>query len=613
MIKRFNAILAVLCAVCISLTNFCGECFAEGLYRFSNDDIESTIHGIVTWKEEQQGSKEGQLLTYLAKNAGSTASDWYAFGLGRTGQGGGFSDYTAMLGSNIRHRYENDGGLDVSKATEWHRVSLALLALGKDPESFVKGADGRAIDLVYDGVFGRENIGAQGVNGYIWGLITIDAMRYPEPENAVNTREKLITEILKKQCPDGGFTLDGSSSDIDITAMAIQALAPYYNDDKVYEYKAVGGTVKGAVYQAIDRGLAYLSARQDDDGRFDNDSSESISQVIAALCSLGIEPEGDVRFIKSDGGLIDGLMFYKMEDGGFAHSIDNGDVKSNYMSGEQALYSLCALYRHRVGMRNLFDMRAEQSESLKSQIKSLDEDIKSATSDSAQLQDLAERYNKIQIDERMYVHNYRQLTEKLDKLGLKMESVSLADYKKSGFSFGSAEVVDIFKQKSASKSVVFDENDLKKFNALPNKLTGENYDDVVMLYEKLQQAENAESYVETAPHLEQMYRKVSGIKAEIESINEQIADKLYPFDDIGSDDKEIVFKLMERVDKLSEYDREQVLGYDDLVRADVKLRSSERTVYITAAVAFAVIICISVIYIRRRKSKANKKVDNEDW
>ena len=57
--------------------------------------------------------------------------------------------------------------------------------------------------------------------------------------------ETFIKEILKMQLTDGvngneygGFVLGGfgSKSDVDITAMAIQALAPYYTDDTVYTY-----------------------------------------------------------------------------------------------------------------------------------------------------------------------------------------------------------------------------------------------------------------------------------------------------------------------------------------------------------------------------------------
>ena len=59
------------------------------------------------------------------------------------------------------------------------------------------------------------------------------------PKGASETRQNIICEILKLQLDDGGFALDTSSSqnasDVDLTAMAVQALAPYYNSEETYE------------------------------------------------------------------------------------------------------------------------------------------------------------------------------------------------------------------------------------------------------------------------------------------------------------------------------------------------------------------------------------------
>lgn len=91
-------------------------------------------------------------------------------------------------------------------------------------------------------------------------------MRYLQMQNY--TRETFISEILKMQLTDGvngneygGWVLGGygSSSDVDITAMAIQALAPYYNDDTIYTYTnensnlTVSKTVRQCVDEALDR------------------------------------------------------------------------------------------------------------------------------------------------------------------------------------------------------------------------------------------------------------------------------------------------------------------------------------------------------------------------
>ncbi len=80
------------------------------------------------------------------------------------------------------------------------------------------------------------SLGKQGINGWIWGLIALDSMRYEIPSDAFYTRDDIIKEILSRQLPSGGFTLSGTQPDPDITAMALQALAPYCESEKEYIY-----------------------------------------------------------------------------------------------------------------------------------------------------------------------------------------------------------------------------------------------------------------------------------------------------------------------------------------------------------------------------------------
>ena len=69
------------------------------------------------------------------------------------------------------------------------------------------------------------------------------------------TRKKLIQVILDAQLSDGGWDLSAGKADPDMTAMAIQALAPYYKTSE---------TVKAAV----DKALEALSALQRSGGGF---------------------------------------------------------------------------------------------------------------------------------------------------------------------------------------------------------------------------------------------------------------------------------------------------------------------------------------------------------
>ena len=205
-------------------------------------DVRAIADGIVAWKKADNGATaDGFLLNdaFLAL-AGTTPGDWYPIGLSRLGVEDRYDAYLAVLRDQVEERYRQPGALSAAKATEWHRIALAVLAAGGDPTSFGTDGDGQPIDLIADGTYNRgwqTSLGRQGINGWIWGLIALDSMRYELPDDAFYTREDILLEILCRQLADGGFALSGTTADPDITAMAVQALAPYYNTETVYTYK----------------------------------------------------------------------------------------------------------------------------------------------------------------------------------------------------------------------------------------------------------------------------------------------------------------------------------------------------------------------------------------
>src|SRR5699024_11026485 len=124
---------------------------------------------------------------------------------------------------------------------------------------------------------------------------------------------------------DGGFALSGEETDPDMTGMAIQALAPYYNTEEVFTYETrfENETVQKTVRTVVDEALAILSELQLSDGGFsswDTANAESTAQVIVALTSLGIDPLEDERFIKNGNTVLDGILRFYMDDGGFIHA-----------------------------------------------------------------------------------------------------------------------------------------------------------------------------------------------------------------------------------------------------------------------------------------------------
>ena len=126
---------------------------------------------------------------------------------------------------------------------------------------------------------------------------------------------------MQAQSEDGAVTYDGKTGDVDITAMAVQALAAFADENE---------DAAGAAAAARD----WLAGQQKAEGDYGN--AESTAQVILAIGCLGEDPAAAEDFVKDGTSLLDGLMIYRT-DGGFSH--EKGEAV-NTMATEQ---SLCAL------------------------------------------------------------------------------------------------------------------------------------------------------------------------------------------------------------------------------------------------------------------------------
>lgn len=269
---------------------------------------------------------------------GSVGGEWTTFGLARWGGDvpqEWFDSYYEAVESYVK---ECGGVLDERKYTEYSRVILALTAIGKDPTDV--GGYNLLVPLA-----DYEQTIFQGINGPIYALLALDSGNYEIPANETGstqaTRELYVDYILSNEVAGGGWSLAGGEAEVDLTAMALQALAKYQEQQ--------------AVSDAIDRGLEVLSSRQNDNGgylAYEVDSSESISQVIVALTELGISME-DERFVKNETTLEERLLDFMAEDHGFKHVIDG---ETDLIATEQAFYALTALYRMEQGQSSLYSM-----------------------------------------------------------------------------------------------------------------------------------------------------------------------------------------------------------------------------------------------------------------
>ena len=258
---------------------------------------EGYARGIVTYEKQKNGIPEGDSLLSgrIAEDAGFDSSDWLAIAAVRSGLETDTGEYYSAWKNRIDSDYSDDGALDRLNATDWHRAVLTGICLGVDP------TDVSEVDLLGRGTYLRGEgrpLDAQGLNGEIWALIAMDSCDWKLPEDAKPDRAEIINSIIDTRNSDGGFSLvpgDGRS-DLDITAMALQALAPYRCCNETED--------------TVAKAVEHLAEKHGD-----ADNCESTAQIICALCCLDIDPDEDSRFA----GLTDELISYANDDGGFAH------------------------------------------------------------------------------------------------------------------------------------------------------------------------------------------------------------------------------------------------------------------------------------------------------
>ena len=281
--------------------------------------------------------------TVKSPQVDSIGGEWAVLGVARSGYTAPDAWYEEYYKTVEAYVAENGGVLHDKKYTEYSRVILGLTAAGYDPRD-VAGYDLTAPLADFDKTIW------QGINGPVFALIALDSRSYQVDSGGYpsDLRDAYVNEILRRQLSDGGWSLtaDGTEPDAkadpDITGMVLQALAKYQDTPEV---KA-----------ATDKALDCLSAMQDDKGGFNSwgsVNSESVVQVLVALCELGISID-DARFVKNGNTLADNILSFQNSDGSFNHMSDG--TGNSQMSTEQALYALAALKRAQNGANSLYRM-----------------------------------------------------------------------------------------------------------------------------------------------------------------------------------------------------------------------------------------------------------------
>lgn len=406
------------------------------------EQVYNAINTVISWRNSESGTASDTTISDdMITDAGSSVTDWFAFSFGRLGKEERLEEYISAV-----EGYVNDTQTQV--VTDFQRLSLTILACGGDPTQ---------LGLIDKAVFtslNNDNIGEKTVNCLIYGLMTLDSMRYEIKADSDISRSALIMQILCSRLDSGAFSLSGDVPDTDITAMVIQALSPYYNSSEEFTYTRNGAQYNVTAREVVDSAIEYLSSIQLDDGdmpTWGSATCESTAQTIIALCCMGINPNTDERFVKSGRSLIDGLLKYQTDDGGFAHTLTEGQGSSNSLASVQSLYALCAYCRFVNGYRSLFDMREEMPSDIKGSVNELIDSIAVLDSGDCEvdtLNDLLADYTEIPVEERCYVYNFYILADALSENNIENTGDYTSD-EIGGTASGIGTVVDVMKQSEA--------------------------------------------------------------------------------------------------------------------------------------------------------------------
>lgn len=255
----------------------------------------------------------------LPEQIGRSTADWYAMLL--SARGYDLSAYSAALQVYLDAE-------ESSAAVNNERMALVLAACEAEPPAVCT-------------VLLERSAGKLGIMSWIFALHLLNNGVPSEQYTAA----EITDELLAQQTADGGWSLKGEQGDVDVTTMALQALAPYQDTAEISD--------------AVSDGIAFLSAVQCPSGAYQSlgtENPESTAQVWTTLSVLGIDALTDDRFITDGHTLLDGILQFRTDDGRYSHTA-GGDV--NDMATMQVYEALTAAELQQSG-RNLLLFRDQK-------------------------------------------------------------------------------------------------------------------------------------------------------------------------------------------------------------------------------------------------------------
>ena len=284
------------------------------------DEAAKLASGIIAYNVRASGcADERQWISHSLLTQRNPGFEWYVMMLKQFGRGIDDGDFQKAIDEQI-------ASSGVIGASTRLKFALALAACGQKESKYVLEA-------------AEEAPGAQGIMSLIYGLHLLNN----GVSSAAHSADSLIDEILALRKSDGGWAVMGNRSDVDVTAMTLQALSPYAGRNPQLD-------------AILPQALESLRRAQTEDGDFVGfggvRSLETTAQVVIALCALGRDPQMNSLFINENGkSPLDGMQLYALEDGSYSHLLQD---KTNPTATLQAFEAYVALWRMREGKSYLY-------------------------------------------------------------------------------------------------------------------------------------------------------------------------------------------------------------------------------------------------------------------
>ena len=296
---KFSVIsLIIVLVVALAFALVFGNGFRE---RYSVSESERVLTSTINW--------------LLQHDYPGLGSEWAVIAMSRVDQSDDFwlERYLLSISASL-------ADTSTWSSTDYARVIIALTALGLDASDSAMWGRNLASSLETRSEYSI-------FNADVFALIALNSGQYP------GDRQQYINAIVAEQLADGSWDPWDSGLwgivDIDSTAQAIQALAPYYNDN-------------ADVRQVIDNALNWIFQQE-------LDNSNALSQVIIALTELRRSEDADRISV-----YVEALLnFYYADEGAFFWQ---DEFPVDWMSTEQAALALAAYQRFQQGQSSLFSL-----------------------------------------------------------------------------------------------------------------------------------------------------------------------------------------------------------------------------------------------------------------